>query len=162
MTRTSGALVADRRGMTVSYSLMTLQERGTLFVGPGEEVYEGMIIGENTRSEDLDVNPVKEKHLTNMRSSTSDVLVRLDAHRKLTLDEALEFVREDEAVEATPQNVRMRKVVLEKVQRLKAMRDRAQVSGFKTEARWKRAASVRATVTRDQDSDTNAADESIG
>ncbi len=122
LTRTSGALVADRRGMTVSYSLMTLQERGTLFVGPGEEVYEGMIIGENTRSEDLDVNPVKEKHLTNMRSSTSDVLVRLDAHRKLTLDEALEFVREDEAVEATPQNARMRKVVLEKVQRLKAMR----------------------------------------
>ena len=81
---------------------MTLQERGTLFVGPGEEVYEGMIIGENARSEDLDVNPTKEKHLTNMRSSTSDVLVRLDAHRKLTLDEALEFVREDEAVEVTP------------------------------------------------------------
>ena len=71
-----------------------------------------MIIGENSRSEDLDVNPVKEKHLTNMRSSTSDVLVRLDAHRKLTLDEALEFVREDEAVEATPVSVRMRKVVL--------------------------------------------------
>ncbi len=122
LTRTSGALVADRRGATVSYSLMTLQERGTLFVGPGEEVYEGMIIGENTRSEDLDVNPVKEKHLTNMRSSTSDVLVRLDAHRKLSLDEALEFVREDEAVEATPVSVRMRKVVLPKVERLKAMR----------------------------------------
>jgi len=122
LTRTSGALVADRRGTTVSYSLMTLQERGTLFVGPGEEVYEGMIIGENTRSEDLDVNPVKEKHLTNMRSSTADVLVRLDAHRKLTLDEALEFVREDEAVEATPGSVRMRKVVLPKVERLKAIR----------------------------------------
>ena len=104
---------------------MTLQERGTLFVGPGEEVYEGMIIGENARSEDLDVNPVKEKHLTNMRSSTSDVLVRLDAHRKLTLDEALEFVREDEAVEVTPASVRMRKVVLGKVERLKAMRTRA-------------------------------------
>ena len=122
LTRTSGALVADRRGETVSYSLMTLQERGTLFVGPGEEVYEGMIIGENARSEDLDVNPVKEKHLTNMRSSTSDVLVRLDAHRKLTLDEALEFVREDEAVEVTPLSVRMRKVVLPKVERLKAVR----------------------------------------
>ncbi len=122
LTRTSGALVADRRGSTVSYSLMTLQERGALFVGPGEEVYEGMIIGENTRAEDLDVNPVKEKHLTNMRSSTSDVLVRLDAHRKLTLDEALEFVREDEAVEATPSSVRMRKVVLGKVERLKAAR----------------------------------------
>jgi GTP-binding protein TypA/BipA len=122
LTRTTGALVADRRGSTVSYSLMTLQDRGGLFVGPGEEVYEGMIIGENSRSEDLDVNPVKEKHLTNMRSSTSDVLVRLDAHRKLTLDEALEFVREDEAVEATPSTVRMRKVVLGKVDRLKTAR----------------------------------------
>jgi GTP-binding protein len=122
LTRTSGVLVADRRGETVTFSLFTLQERGSLFVGPGEEVYEGMIIGENARAEDLDVNPVKEKHLTNMRSSTSDVLVRLDAHRKLTLDEALEFVREDEAVEATPATVRMRKVVLSKVDRLKAVR----------------------------------------
>ena len=122
LTRNSGVLVADRRGTTVTFSLFTLQERGSLFVGPGEEVYEGMIIGENSRSEDLDVNPVKEKHLTNMRSSTSDVLVRLDAHRKLTLDEALEFVREDEAVEATPVSVRMRKVVLSKVERLKAVR----------------------------------------
>ena len=122
LTRQSGVLVADRRGATVTFSLFTLQERGSLFVGPGEEVYEGMIIGENARSEDLDVNPVKEKHLTNMRSSTSDVLVRLDAHRKLTLDEALEFVREDEAVEATPVSIRMRKVVLPKVERLKAVR----------------------------------------
>jgi GTP-binding protein len=122
LTRTSGALVADRRGETVTFSLFTLQERGSLFVGPGEEVYEGMIIGENARAEDLDVNPVKEKHLTNMRSSTSDVLVRLDAHRKLTLDEALEFVREDEAVEVTPESVRMRKFVLGKVERLKAVR----------------------------------------
>jgi GTP-binding protein TypA/BipA len=123
LTRTSGVLVADRRGETVTFSLFTLQERGTLFVGPGEEVYEGMIIGENARSEDLDVNPIKEKHLTNMRSSTSDVLVRLDVHRKLTLDEALEFVREDECVEVTPVSVRMRKVVLPKVERLKAMRN---------------------------------------
>ncbi len=120
--RTNGALVADRSGETVTFSLFSLQERGSLFVGPGEEVYEGMIIGENARSEDLDVNPVKEKHLTNMRSSTSDVLVRLDAHRKLTLDEALEFVREDEAVEVTPSAVRMRKGVLGKVERLKAIR----------------------------------------
>jgi GTP-binding protein len=122
LTRTSGVLVADRRGETVTFSLFTLQERGSLFVGPGEEVYEGMIIGENARSDDLDVNPVKEKHLTNMRSSTSDVLVRLDAHRKLTLDEALEFVREDEAVEATPLAVRMRKVNLSKLQRQKAIK----------------------------------------
>jgi GTP-binding protein len=122
LTRTSGVLVADRRGETVTFSLFTLQERGSLFVGPGEEVYEGMIIGENARSDDLDVNPVKEKHLTNMRSSTSDVLVRLDAHRKLTLDEALEFVREDEAVEVTPVSVRMRKVNLSKLERQKAMK----------------------------------------
>jgi GTP-binding protein len=122
LTRTSGVLVADRGGESVTFSLFTLQERGSLFVGPGEEVYEGMIIGENARSEDLDVNPVKEKHLTNMRSSTSDVLVRLDAHRKLTLDEALEFVREDEAVEVTPVSVRMRKVNLSKLERQKAMK----------------------------------------
>ncbi len=122
LTRSSGVLVADRRGETVTFSLFTLQERGTLFVGPGEEVYEGMIIGENARAEDLDVNPVKEKHLTNMRSSTADVLVRLDAHRKLTLDEALEFVREDEAVEATPVSVRMRKVNLSKLERQKAIK----------------------------------------
>ncbi len=120
--RQSGALVADRSGATVTFSLFTLQERGSLFVGPGEDVYEGMLIGENARSEDLDVNPVKEKHLTNMRSSTSDVLVRLDAHRKLTLDEALEFVREDECVEVTPTNVRMRKVVLGKTERMKTAR----------------------------------------
>jgi GTP-binding protein len=122
LTRQSGVLVADRRGQTVTFSLFTLQERGSLFVGPGEEVYEGMIIGENARSEDLDVNQVKEKHLTNMRSSTSDVLVRLDAHRKLTLDEALEFVREDECVEVTPENVRMRKVELGKTERMKTAR----------------------------------------
>jgi len=120
LTRTTGALVADRRGETATYSLMTLQERGSLFVGPGEEVYEGMIIGENARSEDLDVNPTKEKHLTNMRSSTADVLVRLDTHHKPLLDEALEFVREDECVEVTPVSVRPRKLVLSKLQRQKA------------------------------------------
>jgi GTP-binding protein len=122
LTRTTGALVADRRGETATYSLMTLQERGSLFVGPGEDVYEGMIIGENARSEDLDVNPCKEKHLTNMRSSTADVLVRLDTHHKLTLDEALEFVREDECVEVTPQAVRPRKLELSKLHRQKAIK----------------------------------------
>jgi GTP-binding protein len=121
-TRNTGALVADRRGTTATYSLMRLQERGMLFVTPGEEVYEGMIIGENTRSEDIDVNPTEEKHLTNMRSSTADVLVRLESHRKLALDEALEFVREDECVEVTPGSVRMRKLLLAKVQRLKTAR----------------------------------------
>jgi len=121
-TRTTGAIVADRRGATATYSLMRLQERGMLFVGPGEDTYEGMIIGENARSEDIDVNPTEEKHLTNMRSSTADVLERLDASRKLTLDEALEFVRADECVEVTPSSVRLRKLVLPKVQRLKTAR----------------------------------------
>ncbi|HEX4838026.1 MAG TPA: translational GTPase TypA [Solirubrobacteraceae bacterium] len=121
-TRTTGVLVADRGGTTATYSLMSLGERGTLFVGPGEEVYEGMIVGENTRAEDLDVNPVKEKHLTNIRSSTSDVYERLQPHRKLTLDQALEFVRDDECVEVTPETVRLRKVELGKTERLKAAR----------------------------------------
>ena len=98
-----GALVADRRGETASFALFGLQERGTLFVGPGEEVYEGMIVGENAKPEDLDVNAVKEKHLTNIRSSTADVLVRLVPARKLSLDQALEFLREDECVEVTPE-----------------------------------------------------------
>ncbi len=121
-TRSTGALVADRRGTTATYSLMSLQERGTLFVGPGEDVYEGMIIGESSRAGDLDVNPCKEKHLTNMRSSTSEVLVRLDVQRKLTLEEALEFVREDEQVEVTPEAVRPRKMVLSKIDRNKALK----------------------------------------
>ncbi len=121
-TRPTGALVADRRGSTASFALFGLQERGTLFVGPGEEVYEGMIIGENARAEDLDVNAVKEKHLTNIRSSTSDVLVRLVPARTLSLDQALEFLREDECVEVTPHSVRMRKVALEKTARVKLAR----------------------------------------
>ena len=121
-TRPTGALVADRRGHTASFALFGLQERGTLFVGPGEEVYEGMIVGENARSDDLDVNAVKEKHLTNIRSSTADVLVRLVPARKLSLDQALEFLREDECVEVTPGAVRLRKVELEKGARAKLAR----------------------------------------
>jgi GTP-binding protein len=121
-TRTTGVLVADRSGNTATYSLMSLGERGTLFVGPGEEVYEGMIVGENARADDLDVNPVKEKHLTNIRSSNSDVYERLQPHRNLTLDQALEFVRDDECVEVTPDTVRLRKVELGKTDRLKAAR----------------------------------------
>jgi GTP-binding protein len=123
-TRTTGVLVADRGGTTATYSLMSLGERGTLFVGPGEEVYEGMIVGENARADDLDVNPVKEKHLTNIRSSNSDTYERLQPHRKLTLDQALEFVRDDECVEVTPETVRLRKVALGKTDRLKAARAR--------------------------------------
>src|SRR3954447_1071348 len=121
-TRPTGALVADRRGTTASFALFGLQERGTLFVGPGEEVYEGMIVGENSRSDDLDVNAVKEKHLTNMRSSTADVLVRLVPARKLSLDQALEFLRDDECVEVTPNAVRLRKVFLDKNDRVRATR----------------------------------------
>jgi len=121
-TRVTGVLVSDRRGETAQFALMNLQERGTLFVGPGTEVYEGMIVGENVRSDDLDVNVCKEKHLTNMRSSTSDVLVRLVPHRELTLDQAMEFVRDDECVEVTPVSVRLRKAVLGKTDRMKAAR----------------------------------------
>jgi GTP-binding protein len=128
-TRPSGSLVADRRGTTAQFALMNLQERGTLFVGPGEEVYEGMIIGENARSEDLDVNAVKEKQLNNIRSSTSEVLVRLVPHRVLSLDQALEFLREDECVEVTPKSVRLRKLDLDRVTRTKnARRARAAVA----------------------------------
>ncbi|HVE67218.1 MAG TPA: translational GTPase TypA [Solirubrobacteraceae bacterium] len=121
-TRPTGALVADRRGVTAQFALMNLQERGTLFVGPGEEVYEGMIVGENARGEDLDVNAVKEKHLTNIRSSTAEQLVRLVPHRQLSLDQAMEFLREDECIEVTPATVRLRKVHLSKVDRTRAAR----------------------------------------
>ena len=111
-TRPTGSLVADRRGPTTAFALFNLQERGQLFVAPGVEVYEGMVVGENARAEDLDVNPTKEKKLTNMRSSTSDELVRLIPPRPLSLEQALEFIREDECVEVTPSNVRLRKVEL--------------------------------------------------
>ncbi len=111
-TRPRGSLIADRSGATTNFALFGLQERGTLFVGPGEAVYEGVIIGENGRGDDLDVNPTKEKKLTNMRSSTSDELVRLVPPKRISLDQALEFVRDDECVEVTPSAVRLRKVEL--------------------------------------------------
>ena len=101
-TRPTGSLVADRRGPTTGFALANLQERGTMFVGPGIEVYEGMIIGENSRSDDMDVNPTKEKKLTNMRQSSGDILVPLIPHKVLSLEQALEFCREDECVEVTP------------------------------------------------------------
>jgi GTP-binding protein len=121
-TRPTGSLVADRRGTVAAFALFNLQERGTLFVEPGDEVYEGMIVGENSRAEDLDVNAVKEKHLTNMRSSTADELVRLVPKRELSLDQALEFLRADECVEVTPHAVRLRKTTLDKTQRVKEAR----------------------------------------
>ncbi len=121
-TRPSGSLVADRSGKATGFALSSLQERGTLFVSPGEELYEGMIVGENSRAEDLDINAVREKHLTNMRSATGDVLERLVPAKRLSLDQALEFLREDECVEVTPESIRLRKAVLDKVGRVKAGR----------------------------------------
>jgi GTP-binding protein len=116
-TRTSGSLLADRSGVTTSYALLNLQERGQLFVNPGDEVYEGMVIGENTRTDDMDVNPTKEKKLTNMRSSVAEELVRLSPPRIFTLESALEFIADDECVEVTPKSTRVRKVILDQTQR---------------------------------------------
>ena len=121
-TRPTGSLVADRQGVSTTFTLLTLQERGSLFVGPGEDVYEGMIVGENARAEDIDVNPTKEKKLTNMRESTSEQFTRLIPKRALVLEQALEFIREDECVEVTPSNVRLRKVLLPQQERAKAAR----------------------------------------
>ncbi|MGH9078031.1 MAG: translational GTPase TypA [Acidimicrobiales bacterium] len=111
-TRPNGSLVADRRGPTTAYALTNLQERGSMFVGPGVEVYEGMIVGENARAEDMDVNPTKEKKQTNMRAAAADETVRLVPARQLSLEQALELIREDECVEVTPSAVRLRKVTL--------------------------------------------------
>ncbi|HSD76506.1 MAG TPA: translational GTPase TypA [Solirubrobacteraceae bacterium] len=120
--RPTGSLVADRPGAVSSFACFGLQERGTLFVAPGDDVYEGMVVGENARADDLDVNAVRGKHLTNIRSSTADVLERLVPPRRLSLDQALEFLREDECVEVTPAAVRLRKAVLDKTARAKAQR----------------------------------------
>ncbi|WP_017603549.1 translational GTPase TypA [Nocardiopsis alkaliphila] len=116
-TRANGSLVADRAGAAVAFAMFNLQERGVLFVEPGTEVYEGMIVGENSRADDMDVNITKEKKLTNMRSATGDELVRLVPPRKLSLEQALEFCREDECVEVTPEHVRIRKVILDQKER---------------------------------------------
>jgi len=127
-TRPTGSLVADRRGPTTGFALSNLQERGTMFVGPQTEVYEGMIVGENSRQDDMDVNPTKEKKLTNMRQSSSDVLVPLIPHKVLSLEQALEFCREDECVEVTPGNVRIRKVELSMSEREKYRGRRAKAA----------------------------------
>ncbi|MGC8480706.1 MAG: translational GTPase TypA, partial [Acidimicrobiales bacterium] len=119
-TRVSGSLVADRSGVATSYALLNLQERGQLFISPTEEVYEGMVIGENSRTDDMDVNPTKEKKLTNMRSSTAEELVRLSPPKRFTLESALEFIADDECVEVTPKSIRVRKVITEQNQRARA------------------------------------------
>ena len=111
-TRPTGSLVADRRGSSTGFAIESLQERGTLFISPGDELYEGMIVGENARREDLDVNACKPKKLTNMRASSADELIRLIPPRPLSLEQALEFIRDDECVEVTPKSIRLRKVEL--------------------------------------------------
>jgi GTP-binding protein len=116
-TRRNGSMVADRRGLTTTFALMNLQERGTLIVGPGEDVYEGMVIGENARQEEMDVNPTKEKKLNNIRSSTAEEFERLTPVTIFSLEHALEFISDDECVEVTPKVVRLRKVILPQAER---------------------------------------------
>ncbi|RCK69093.1 translational GTPase TypA [Desertihabitans brevis] len=123
-TRPTGSLVADRSGTVTAFALFNLQERGTMFVSPGADVYEGMIVGENARADDMDVNPTKEKKLTNVRSSTGDELERLIPAKLLNMEQALEFCREDECLEITPEAVRIRKVELSAGDRAKS-RNRA-------------------------------------
>ena len=119
-TRNNGSIVADRSGVVTPFSLINLQERMSFFVQPTEEVYEGMVIGENSRSEDMDVNITKEKKLTNMRSANADNFESMTPPRLLTLEECLEFAREDECVEVTPEFVRIRKVNLDATERARA------------------------------------------
>jgi len=129
--RTTGSLVCDRVGTVSSYALFNLQERGELFVSPGDDVYEGMVIGENARPDDMDVNPAKEKHLTNVRSSTGDELERLIPARQLSLEQSLEYCAADECLEVTPAKVRIRKVVLAATDRAKT-RSRAKAAANAT------------------------------
>ncbi|TJY71354.1 translational GTPase TypA [Arthrobacter sp. CAU 1506] len=123
--RTNGSMVADRSGVVTPFAMINLQERGSFFVQPTSEVYEGMIVGENSRADDMDVNITKEKKLTNMRAASSDSFENLTPPRNLTLEESLEFAREDECVEVTPEAIRIRKVVLDANERLKVARARA-------------------------------------
>jgi len=123
--RASGSLVADRTGTATTYAMFSLQERGTLFVEPGTEVYEGMIVGENSRSDDMDVNIARERKLSNVRQSTAEELERLIPPRLLSLEQALEFCADDECVEVTPTVVRLRKTILD-------AKDRARVRARRT------------------------------
>src|ERR1700692_3578029 len=118
-SRPTGALVADRSGFTTAFALWNIQERGELFVGPVEEVYEGMIVGENARDSDMDVNITKEKKQTNMRASSADEAIRLIPHRQLSLEQAIEFISDDELVEVTPKSIRLSKRILDTKKRPK-------------------------------------------
>ena len=126
--RTNGSLIADRAGVVTPYAMINLQERGTFFVEPTSEVYEGMIVGMNSRADDMEVNITKEKKLTNMRSSTADNFENLTPPKKLTLEECLEFAREDECVEVTPEAIRIRKVILDSNERVREFRRRARAN----------------------------------
>jgi len=132
--RPTGSLVADRTGSASAYAMFSLQERGALFVAPGTEVYEGMIVGENSRSDDMDVNITRERKLTNVRQSTGEELERLVPPRVLNLEQALEFCADDECAEVTPAAVRMRKTVLDAKDRfrVRARRSRGHVPGYLT------------------------------
>lgn len=121
-TRRNGSMVSDRRGISTNEALLSLQDRGVLLIGPGTEVYEGMVVGENARTDEMDVNPTREKKLSNMRSSTADEYERLSPFRQLSLEQALEFIGEDECVEVTPKSVRLRKVTLEQAMRARLRR----------------------------------------
>jgi GTP-binding protein len=121
--RTAGALVADRPGTATAYAISNLQERGEIFISPGDAVYEGMIIGENARASDMDVNVTKEKKQTNMRASTADEAIRLVPPRILGLEQAIEFINDDELVEITPKSIRLRKKILAGNMRPKRTRD---------------------------------------
>jgi len=129
LRRQTGVLVADRTGETTAYALSNLEDRGEMFVGPGTAVYEGMIVGENARSDDMDINVTKQKKLTNMRASSADEGIRLTPHRVLNLEQALEFINPDEMVEVTPKSIRLRKRVLAGTQR--AMKRAAAFKGAK-------------------------------
>jgi GTP-binding protein len=132
-TRPTGSLVADRGGSSTGFAISALQERGSLFIAPGDVLYEGMIVGENSRADDLDVNAAKPKKLTNMRAASADVLVRLIPPRPLSLEQALEFIRDDEAIEVTPKSIRLRKA------ELSASKRQSMVSRRKREAESARA-----------------------
>jgi GTP-binding protein len=128
VTRTNGSLVADRQGAVTPFALIGLQDRGTFFVEPTEEVYAGQVVGENARADDMEVNITKEKKLTNMRASSSEDFEKLTPPRKLSLEECLEFAREDECVEVTPEATRIRKVELDPNLRARAASARKRAS----------------------------------
>ena len=121
--RSRGSLVAFEQGETTGYGIFNLQDRGVMFIEPGQKVYEGMIVGENSREMDIDINPCKQKHQTNIRASNSDEAIRLVPPRIMSLEQAMEYINDDELVEVTPQSIRLRKAVLDRVTRGRAAKN---------------------------------------